>query len=117
MLYRNIRKRYSFTTMAVCLVTCSLLTALFMLVQHWGQDQRFGNGIGGNVVARDATGPKGVHVFSKISISNHLPFVKVIVVATSALGWGDRRARIRTQFPRNMEVLARKEFKVLRMIK
>ncbi len=109
MLLRNTRNRYAVTAVAVCFVSVSLLTTVLMLVQHWGQDYCFGNVINGAVVARNVTGAKGVHVLSKLSISGQLPFVNVIVVATSALGWMDRRARIRTQFPRNMKLLPEKD--------
>lgn len=34
-----------------------------------------------------------------------MPFVRVVVVVTSAAGWVDRRERIRKQFPRNMELI------------
>ena len=34
-----------------------------------------------------------------------LPYVSVVVVATSAAGWYDRRERIRTQLPRNLRLI------------
>lgn len=36
--------------------------------------------------------------------SQHLPFVKVVVVVTSVRGWVDRRQRIRMQFGRNLRL-------------
>lgn len=91
-----------FITVGACVVLCSLLTALLLLVEHRGQSSLFGK-LRESHVGRHATGAKELHVFSQVS--GQLPFVSVIVVATSALGWADRRARIRTQFPRNMKLL------------
>ena len=72
-----------------CVVLCTLLT---LLIQHRTQEnlfKRFPETEGRNAVKS----------------SDQLPFISVIVVATSAIGWLDRRARIRTQFPRNMDLL------------
>ena len=37
--------------------------------------------------------------------SSQLPYVTVVIVVTSAAGWLDRRERIRTQFPRNVQLV------------
>ena len=37
-----------------------------------------------------------------------MPFLRVVVVVTSAAGWTDRRQRIRHQFPRNMQLITDK---------
>ncbi|KAL3156439.1 galactosylxylosylprotein 3-beta-galactosyltransferase activity protein [Trebouxia sp. C0009 RCD-2024] len=34
-----------------------------------------------------------------------LPYISVVVIATSAAGWSDRRGRIRAQFPRNVRLI------------
>ena len=34
-----------------------------------------------------------------------VPYISVVVVATSAAGWSDRRERIRAQFPRNLRLI------------
>lgn len=107
MLPKNTGNRYAFTTVAAYFVTCSLLTAVLMLVQHRGHGFFFRNG--DETIARgNASGSSRVHVRSKFFTSGQLPFVPVVVVATSAFGWADRRARIRTQFPKNMKLLPQK---------
>ena len=103
MLPRATSNRY-LVTMGACVVLCSLLTALLLLVEHRGQGALFWKFREGEA-GRHATVAKGLHVFSQVSVSGQLPFVSVIVVATSAVGWADRRARIRTQFPRNLKLL------------
>ena len=39
-------------------------------------------------------------------LQDQAPFVRVVVVVTSAAGWTDRRERIRRQFPRNVRLIA-----------
>ena len=48
------------------------------------------------------------HGWSAESSRSHsqLPFVPVVVVVTSAASWLDRRERIRTQFPRNIQLVS-----------
>ena len=90
--------------MGIFVVLCSVLTALLYLVGNRSSDSLFGKTqrSGGS---HHVTGTRDWQVLSHVSISRQLPFVSVIVVATSALGWADRRARIRVQFPRNMKLL------------
>ena len=100
MLPKTFGKRIG-VTIGACVVICSLLTACFQLVGHRTQAHILGSS-GCNARSTDAT---GLHVFSRFSVSDQRPFVSVVVVATSAVGWSDRRARIRAQFPRNMKLL------------
>lgn len=78
--------------MGACVVCCSLFTVLFQLVEHRTQGILFGK-------FPENEGRKAM------TMVGQLPFVSVVVVATSAIGWSDRRARIRAQFPRNMDLL------------
>lgn len=41
--------------------------------------------------------------------ASQLPFVSVVVIATSTVGWADRRERIRVQFPKNKHLLPREK--------
>ena len=92
------------TATGACIILCSLLT---VVLQHRGQGLSY---LCGHVHKNGAGRQKhGLHLFSQISESDQLPFVSVVVVATSAHGWADRRARIRTQFPRNMKLLRQRD--------
>ena len=96
---RSIGKR-CVVIVGTCVVLCSLLTAL--LVEHRSPSTIFGKV---HETRRYVMGTRDT--FSQVSTSGQLPFVNVVVVATSALGWADRRARVRAQFPRNMKLLPR----------
>lgn len=102
-------KRYLVPAGAI--VALVLFSTLVLLSEQWGwrpQMHQEYNGAAQHVRVRSS---RTEHRWSAESVRSYsqLPFVTVIVVVTSAASWLDRRERIRTQFPKNLQLVPRLE--------